>query len=248
MLENNQILNIINNNYSMNSNNLEFVRDSGCIAYNVYADGCKYFLRITKPPFYDTASKSLDIHLFLQKQGFAVPQIIFTKDGFPCVQVSDKEGNYFYILYEFIEGKEVDPEKDAEILGAFIGKLHSVMKRYPGELIKNDKYYYIDRYINIMKAKGYGRINEFIAYGEALWKKVNNLPRGYCHGDMYSGNIMKTSDGRLYLLDFDTSSEGFPMYDLALICNLTDFFKFEEDGYIKSKNVYEHFFARILKI
>lgn len=231
----------------MSFDKIEFVRDSGCTAYTVYANEHKYFLRITKPMFFTTASKSLDIHLFLQNQGFAVPPIVFTKDGSPCVQVNDEKGNYFYILYEFIEGKDVNPEKDAELIGAFIGKLHSVMKNYPGELIKNDKYYYVDKYISIMKTKGYDKTDKFNAYGKALWKRVENLPYGYCHGDMYRGNIMKTSDGHLYLLDFDTSCEGFPMYDLALICNMTDYFKFEEDGYINSKKVYERFLLEYLK-
>lgn len=247
MAEQTQVLSILNEHYSMNFDTIELIRDSGCIAYAVYANGCKYFLRITKPMFYDTASKSLDIHLFLQNQEFSVPRIIFTKEGFPCVNVTDKDGKYFYVLYEFVEAEEVNPEQDAEIIGAFIGKLHSAMRGYPGELIKNDKYYYVDRYINIMRTKQYDRVDEFITYGEALWNRVKDLPYGYCHGDMYRGNILKTSEGRLYILDFDTSCEGFPMYDLALICNITDYFELEDDGCIKSKIVYERFLPEYLK-
>ena len=247
MTEQTQILKIVNENYKINFDTIEFIRDSGCSAYAVYSNGYKYFLRITKPMFSDTSSKSLDIHLFLQKQGFDVPLIIFTKDGLPCVQVSGEEGNCFYVLYEFIEGEEVDPEQDAEMIGAFIGKLHSVMKGYPGELIRNDKYYYVDRYINIMRTKHYDKIDEFIAYGEELWKRVKDLPYGYCHGDMYRGNILKTTEGRLYILDLDTSCEGFPMYDPALICNITDYFELEDDGCAKSKKVYERFLTEYQK-
>ena len=247
MTEQTQILNILNKNYPMDFEAIEFVRDSGCIAYAVYANGCKYFLRLTKPLFFDTASKSLDIHLFLLSQDFSVPRIIFTKDGSPCVQASDEEGKFFYVLYEFIEGEEADPEQDAEMIGAFIGKLHHVMKGYPGKLLKNDRHYYVDRYINIMRTKGYAKTDEFIAYGEDLWKRVKDLPRGYCHGDLYRGNILKTSDGRLYILDFDTFCEGFLMYDPALICNMTDYFELEEDGFRKSKKVYERFLPEYLK-
>lgn len=242
-----QILRILNDHYSICFDRIEFIRDSGCFAYAVYASGCKYFLRITKPMFYDTASKSLDIHLFLQKQGFAVPKIIFTREGLPCVNAADRNGKCFYVLYEYIEAEEVDPEKDAEIIGAFIGKLHRVMKDYPGKLVKNDKHYYIDRYINIMHAKQYDKVDNFIAYGETIWNRVKDLPRGYCHGDMYRGNLLKTSDGQLYILDFDTSCEGFPMYDPALICDITDFFELEDDGCIKSKNAYERFLPEYLK-
>lgn len=247
MAERTQILNILNEHYSVKFDAIEFIRDSGCVAYVVYSEGDKYFLRVTKPMFYDTASKSLDIHLFLQKQGFSVPKIIFTKDSSPCVNVCDEDGKYFYVLYEFIEGEEVNPEEDAEIIGAFIGRLHSVMKEYPGELVKNGKHYYLDRYINILREKGYDKVDEFIIYGEVLWEKVKDLPYGYCHGDLYRGNILKTEDGRLYILDFDTSCEGFPMYDPALICNITDYFDLEDDGCIKSKNVYERFLHEYLK-
>lgn len=80
-----------------------------------------------------------------------------------------------------------------------------------------------------------------------MWERVKDLPYGYCHGDMYRGNILKTLEGRLYLLDFDTFCEGFSMYDPALICNITDFFELEEDGYIKSKEVFERFLPEYLQ-
>ncbi len=241
------ILDILNKHYPMNFDRIEFIRDSGCTAYGVYAGESKYFLRVTKPMFFDTASKSLDIHLYLQEQGFDVPPVIFTKDGSPCMQASDAEGKYFYVLYEFIEGVEVDPESDAERIGAFIGRLHQVMKGYPGELTRNDRYYYVDKYIHILREKKYDKADEFAAYGEKLWERVKDLPHGYCHGDLYRGNILKTAEGRLYILDFDTSCKGFPMYDPALICNLTDYFELDDDGYTKSRRVYERFLTEYLK-
>lgn len=242
-----QILKIINANYPLQFDNIEFLRDSGCYAYAIYSNGCKYFLRVTKPMFFDTATKSLDIHLFLQKQGFSVPKIIYTKDHLPYIQIQDEDGDHYYVVYEYIEGEAVEPEQDAEIIGAFIGQLHNTMKEYPGELINQDRYYYVDRYINIMHAKQYSNVDKFIAYGDALWERVKDLPRGYCHGDMYKGNILKTSDNRLFLLDFDTSCEGFPMYDPTLICTINDYFDLEDDGYIKSKNVFERFLPEYLK-
>ncbi len=242
-----QILSDINKFYTFDFRKIEFIRDSGCMAYAVYTDDCKFFLRVTKPMFYDTASKSLDIHLFLQSKGFSVPTILFTKEGCPCVDINDESGRYFYVLYEFVEGKEVDPEEDAEHIGAFIGKLHSVMKDYSGKLQKNDKYYYLDKYADILRAKQYRKAEEFIAYGEKIWNKVKELPYGYCHGDMYRGNILKTVEGKLYILDFDTSCEGFPMYDLALICNITDYFELEDDGCAKSKSVYNRMLPEYLK-
>ena len=72
-----------------------------------------------------------------------------------------------------------------------------------------------------MRKKSYKKVDGFEKYGETLWDKVKNLPRGFCHGDMHCGNFYKTSAKKLYVLDFDTSCEGFSIYDLALICIMT---------------------------
>lgn len=177
----------------------------------------KYFLRITKPVLFDIAIESLNAHVFLQNQNFPVPTIIYTKDNSPSIQVNYEEGEHLFILYEFIKGKEVDQEQVVEEIGELVGIFHSVMKNYSGTLIKQDKYYYVDKYLDQMRLKQYPRVDEFAAYGNSLWEKVKDLPRGYCHGDLYSGDIHKDSDGKLCIVDFDTSCEGFPMYDPVVI-------------------------------
>ncbi|MDD4544023.1 MAG: phosphotransferase, partial [Clostridia bacterium] len=116
-------------------------------------------------------------------------------------------------------------------------RLHNTMRDYTGELKNCDRQFYIGRYIDILIKKQYPKTDEFIKYGNTIWEKVKDLPRGYCHGDMYNGNIYKTPDKKLYILDFDTSCNGFPMYDLALICNKTHYFNFDESGYFRSKEL-----------
>lgn len=246
-MEQAEILSNLNNHYAMRFDGLTFVRDSGSVAYSVLSGDRKYFLRAVKPVFFDTAIKAADIHVFLQKQNFSVPSIIFTKDNVPYIRAGEENGGYLFILYEFIEGCEVDPQKDAEAIGSLLGQFHQTMRGYPGTLVKRDKHFYIGRYIDILHVKQYPKADEFVAYGDALWNRVKDLPRGYCHGDMYRGNIHKTPRGRLYILDFDTSCEGFPMYDPALICNMTHFFKYYQSGYQKSKQVLARFLPEYLK-
>lgn len=242
-----EILSILNQNYPFRFDAAEFLRDSGSVAYTVWGGGSRYFLRITKPAFYDSLLKSIDIHLFLQKRGFPVPPILFTAGGEPCVSVDGEDGRRLFLLYEFIEGEEVDPEEDAEEIGGLIGRLHQVMKDYPGPLVRRDRHFYIGRYLGQMRQMGYPRAEEFAAYGDALWEEVKDLPRGYCHGDLYRGNLHKAKDGAIYVLDFDTSCEGFPLYDPVLICNLTDFFTFHEDAYFKSRQVFRRFLPEYQK-
>lgn len=229
---------IIAKNYNISFDNFVLERDSGSMAYSTVSNGVKYFLRVIKPAFIDTAVDAVQVQAFLQKKGFPVPPIIFTINGEPCVKEKREDGNYLYVLYDYIEGVESEPMQDAEKIGALIGKLHSNMTDYTGNLRKRDKHFYIGRYIDILKKKQYEKAGEFEKYGESLWNKIKGLPRGYCHGDMYSGNILKTPNGELYILDFDTSCEGFPIYDLALICNMTDYFTYDESKFEKTKTTF----------
>jgi Ser/Thr protein kinase RdoA (MazF antagonist) len=237
------VLNVLNEHYPICFDKLEQLRDSGSTSYAVFSGGEKYFLRIIKPAFLDTAVTGTDIQMYLQNNDFPVPPIILTTTDQPYIKFDDG----LYILYSFIEGSEADPEQDAEAIGALVGKLHAVMKGYPGDLVKRDKQFYIGRYIDILRNRKYPRAEEFFAYGERLWDNIKDLPRGFCHGDMYSGNIHKTSDSRLFLLDFDTSCDGFPMYDPTLICDMTEYFHYDERNFTRSKNVLHRFIPEYVK-
>ena len=237
------ISSILKESYAIRFDRVEMMRDAGSVSYAVSSGNDRYFLRVVKPAFLDTAVMGADIQVFLQNQGFPVPPVILAADDLPYVRTD----NGLFILYKFIEGSESDPEQDAEAIGALIGRLHGVMKGYTGDLIKRDRHFFIGRYIDILRRKQYPKVDEFQTYGNALWDKVRDLPRGYCHGDMYDGNIHRTPDGRFYILDFDTSCEGFPMYDPALICNRTHYFDFDERGYGKSKEILSRFHPEYLK-
>jgi Ser/Thr protein kinase RdoA (MazF antagonist) len=229
---------LIENKYSISVEKFELLRDGGSISYSGIFEGKKFFLRIIKPTFFDTAVNAVEIQTFLQYKNFPVPPIVSANDGSHYIKEERKDGCYLYVLYEYIEGEETDPKQDANEIGALIGKLHSAMKDYRGSIVKRDKHFYIERYVNILHKKQYGKADEFEKYGNALWEKIKTLPRGYCHGDMYSGNIHKATDGKLYILDFDTSCIGFPIYDIALICNMTDYFNYDESLYDKTKNTF----------
>ena len=232
-----EIKQILNEYYPIKFDRIEMMRDMGSKSYTAFSGNNKYFLRVIKPVLFNTAVIGADIQVFLQNKGFPVPHIKLTNKQFPYV----KNENILFILYEFIEGSDSNPEQDAEAIGALVGRLHQVMKKYPGELVKRDKHFFIGRYIEILQRKGYPRISEYVTYGDALWEKIKDLPRGYCHGDMYDGNIRKDSDGKLYIHDFDTSCEGFPMYDPTLICDMTEYFHFDKRNFNRSNKVLSRF-------
>ena len=238
-----ELLDTLNEYYPMRFDKHEQLRDGGSTSYAVFSGKDKYFLRIIRPALFDTAVMGIEIQVFLQNEGFPVPPVIRTNDESAYVRGE----NELYVLYKFIEGSESAPELDAEAIGALIGRLHHIMKDYPGELVKRDKRFFIGRYIDILSNRKYQRTDEFSAYGDMLWEQIKDLPRGFCHGDVYSGNIHKTQDGKLYLLDFDTSCEGFPMYDAALICDMTEYFRYDRRNYERSNNVLSRFLPEYLK-
>lgn len=238
-----EIIAILNQNYPVHFDRAELMRDMGSTSYAVFSGSRKYFLRVINLSVLDTAVTGADIHAFLQIRGFPVPPIIFANNDLPYV----KNENRLLILYEFIEGCDSEPEQDAEAIGALAGRLHREMQAYPGKLAKRDKHFYIGRYIEILQKKQYPRTAEYLEYGEELWEKIKDLPRGYCHGDMYDGNIRKGSDGKLYVHDFDTSCEGFPMYDPMLICDMTQYFDFDERNFERSNKVFARFLPEYRK-
>jgi len=237
------LLRLLNTRYPLRFDSLEFARDSVSTAYTVFAGNQKYFLRHVKPSFTGGAKRGADIQMFLQSRGFPVPPVILTRDG----MLYAPDGERLCILYEYIEGKEADPARDAKALGALVGQLHREMKDYPGALEEHGRHFYIDRYIGLLREKQYPKADEFAALGEALWERVKSLPRGYCHGDMYRGNFRKTPGGKIHVLDFDTSCLGLPMYDPALICNRTHYFQFQRAGREKSRRAFGRFLPEYLK-
>jgi len=231
------MLALMNQNYDIPFDHLELFRDGGSTAYVLCSGAKKYFLRVIKPAFFDTAINAVDIQVFLQTQGLPVPPVVFAKTGMPYV----KTDAGLLILYDFIEGAEAVPVEDAALAGALIGQLHRAMRNYPGEQLQKDKQFYIGRYMNQLRLKQYKQADAFAEYGDMLWEKLKDLPRAYCHGDMHPGNLLKTPEGKLYLLDFDTSCRGFPMYDIALFCNQTNYFKYSKQGYEKSRVMLHRF-------
>lgn len=227
--------------YPLRFDRIEFARDGGSESYIAYAAGEKYFLRRIKPAFIEAAVRGAEVQVFLQARGFSAPPVVRTKDGAACAQ-----GDGLFILYAYIEGGEADPLQDANAVGALTGRMHDIMQSYPGRLIRRDKQYYIGRYVDLLRGRHYPKAEDFAALGEALWARVRDLPRGACHGDLYRGNVLKTPEGRFFILDFDTFCEGFSLYDAALFCNRTDYFKFTRGGYAKTRRAFEEFLPAYL--
>ena len=238
-----KILNALLDSYNINFSALELLRKGGCVSYCALGESEKYFMKIIPSAFMGTAKQSLSILMYLEEKGFPSPRIILTKNGLPYIEIDETDGKTFGVLFQFIDGQEPGEGENVETIGALVGQLHSIMNEYKGNLQVRGKEFFIDRYINILKKKNYdaNKTEMFREYGDTLWKKVEKLPRGFCHGDMYRGNLLRTCAGKYYILDFDTSCNAFPIYDIMIMCNSTNYFDFDEKGFQKAKSTYESF-------
>lgn len=231
------LLRKLNGHYPMVFDRVIRNRDMGSTSYVAYVGERPYFLRSIKPALADTARNGVQVQQFLAGRGFPVPAILPTADGRDWVEW--EEG--LLVLYEFIEGEDVDPETDAEAIGALTGRLHREMRDYRGELVRRDRAFYLGRYIATLEKMNYPRVEAYRAMAQAIWERVGALPMGYCHGDLYRGNIRKGRDGTLYVHDFDTSCWGLPMYDVTLICDMTDYFHFRVEDFSRTQALLARF-------
>ncbi len=240
-MEESKILQILQENYDCGIAGVEFLRASGGTTYLVSGEGEKYLLKIAGRAFLDTFRQSVDVMCYLTDREFPVPAIIRTKSGLPMLEISEEGQAYLFVLYEYIDGEEPDLCVCSEKVGDLVGRLHKLLLAYPGELTKRDHRFFIERYINILGRKNYPRTDAYAELGTKLWARVKDCPIGVCHGDLHRGNLLETADGKIYLIDFDTVCLAPRMFDVMVMCDMTDYFQFRNDTVQTTKAVYKGF-------
>lgn len=234
-----KILELLRKNYDINTDSITFNRKGGCVSYIVNCDNEKCFLKIIDNAFLDTAIQSIDIQQYLIKNDFPVPKIINTKDNSPYF-INE---NQLFVLYEYIDGVEPNLDDNAERIGKLVGKLHKLMSSYSSELTTHNKEFFVDRYIDILRKKHYPdeKLNEYIEIGNQLWNSVKDLPCGFCHGDLHRGNLLKTENNKIYVLDFDTACFAPQLFDVAVMCDTTDYFNFDRNEFQHATDIFNRF-------
>jgi len=231
---------ILTVNYGIESSSLEFLREGGAVTYIVNGS-VKYLLKVIGPAFAGTARQSVSIMRYLEENGFPVPKTILTKGGEAIFESEIDGEKKLIVLMEFIAGDEPKLEKCAAEVGELVGRFHQLMEKYPSELISCDKEFFIDRYMGFLRKKNYPRLAEYEELGERLWNKVKDLPRGNCHGDLHRGNLLQNTDGKIYLVDFDTACKAPLMFDVMVMCDMTDYFNLKQEDIELTKEVYRKF-------
>ncbi len=206
----------------------------------VYENKERYVLKLFKSRNTEQALQSVEIMQYLAFAGFPAARIHPVSTGEAYFRCHYQGEERIGILYEYVSGRE--PNKGFDILGISrqSGRLHRLMAEYPFSLCCHEKEFFIDRYVRCLEERSYPRTQEFRDYGNLLWSRVEKLPRGFCHGDYHTGNML-SSRGNYVLFDFDAAAKAFPVYDIAVFCDMTNYFTLSEGEYDDTRYMLEKF-------
>ena len=232
-----QLLEILTTGYGLEKPSLAFLREGGGKTYLVNGRE-KYLLKAAGSAFRKTMRQSVSIMRYLEENGFPVPRIILTRDGAAAFEAAAEGEDALIVLMEYIDGDEPDLVKSAAEVGALVGRLHRLMADDPAEPVSHGWEFFIGRYLDFLRQKKYPRLAAYEALGERLWERVKNLPQGRCHGDLHRGNLLQSRDGRIYFVDFDTVCRAPLMFDLMVLCDMTDYFHLKQEDIRITEEVY----------
>ena len=235
-----RLLEILRTHYGIEEPSLEFLREGGGYTY-VVNGSTKYLLKVIGTAFLNTAKQSVSIMRYLEENDFPVPKIILTRDGDAVLETEIDGEEKLIVLMEFIDGDEPDLTECAAEAGALVGRFHRLMEQYPLEPVSRGKDFFIGRYLEFLSEKKYPRLSVYEELGERLWEKVGNLPEGTCHGDLHRGNLIQNAEGKIYLVDFDTVCHAPRMFDVMVMCDMTDYFRLKPEDINITKQVYRKF-------
>lgn len=192
-----------------------------------------YVLKLYRPFNTEQALQSISILEYLRLKDYPAVTVVPTADSSLFLELSAPDGQCVGVLYDFVQGTEPDLCAEISQVGRQVGELHRLMEQFPKDLVRRGKEFYIDRFLTILQQLEYpdARVKELSDYGREMWARIEQLPKGFCHGDMHSGNMLQTGPGVYILFDFDVSSMASPVVDVASLSNKTHFNRYEESSY-----------------
>ncbi len=229
--------------YGTTPDHMELLREGPSMTWEVACGDRRYVLKQYRSVLYERGKQSAEIMRYLHSRGFPVPAMISASGGQPCAVVQRDGEAQLLALFEWIDGVDPEDTLDAARFGKQTGIMHNLMENYPGGLLPLERPYFIEHFLNKLPQIGYPaeKAARFAEYGARLWSRVENLPRGFCHGDLHTGNLLRTPSKTCYVLDFDLAGLAFPAFDLAVICDRTDYFRLQPDGFDRVTRFLERF-------
>lgn len=235
---------ILNHRYNLRIENVTLHRDMIGYVYIVEAACSKYVFKIYRSFNTPQAIHSINIISYLKSSGYPVVSIVPTQDAKMHIKIYTPEGQCVGILYDYIEGSDVERVDDLQPIGEQVAWLHNLMDGYNGTLVTHGKEFFIDRYIDVLRELSYdsSRIDDLARYGDELWSKIEGSSCGFCHGDIHTGNMFKMADGSFTIYDFDVASYSHGIIDIAILSDGSDFNRLESDALQKTRSMFDRFY------
>lgn len=252
------ILNTLNKSYPKRFRQIALMVDGIGYVCTVRCGNQKFILKLFRHAYREKGIQALNIMLYLHEKGLPVPSVLLTNDELPYFTLDnaclDSACHDYCMgaLFEYIDG--VDPfytlPSDIQQLGTQTAEMHRLMLQYPGPLVYQGEEYFIGSYLKKLQENHYAprKADFFAQYGLELWDKVKDLPRGFCHGALFSRNMILTPAGVYYMVDYDLASFSFPQYDIATMCDRTDFYSFRADAIQVVDCMLERFYHGYTKV
>jgi Ser/Thr protein kinase RdoA (MazF antagonist) len=236
------ILEQLSKEYGYKFDDIQLLRDWIGQVYIVKSGSRRYILKIFRKQHFVSAKQSAAVMDYLKEHDFPVPAIIKTLGGESSFLTG--EDSRAAVLYEYIEGTEPERNLNLKSIGELSANMRKIMEPYTGELLYKDEMFFIERYISILSMMKYEGTNLFHEHGIKLWNRVKDNVSGFCHGDFHIGNMIMNNN-KIILIDFDACGIAHPIYDIATLCDETDYFnlsdRYFENGIIKTKENVDEF-------
>ena len=204
---------LIMENYDLEINDLRLFEGQFCAMYSMKTNKGRYFVK-TQPHEVKGMKNEGYITDYLYNNGISVPRIFKTKSGMYHVETED----FQFHIQEFIDGEilkeNTAPEWFLKKSADMLGKIHSVLKNYDGELLPIIGNHFLDKSaINYFKNHYNERLNEAVNQKNnrlipLLEERVRNLERvsafdidinkltcSNSHADFHIGQII--ADGKI---------------------------------------------------
>ncbi|HEX6594666.1 MAG TPA: phosphotransferase family protein [Bacillota bacterium] len=176
-------------------------------AYVAKKNGQRLFLKRNSSPFLAV----------LSAEGI-VPKLIWTKR---------LENGDVITAQEWMYGRELSPEEMQEARVAELLKkihqsselLHMLMRLGKKPIRENIRYAHIQKRILNSELIGYQEVQKALFYLKKNLPHTRTEYQTVCHGDLNHNNFLMSTNGRLYLIDWENATIGDPLTDYATILN-----------------------------